>query len=183
MPFFTFYRALKPRKGSTPGATFLRGVLLIAVFAGVAMLYSRHFEKTMDRINTRSTVYDQTGDMTPAQREALRDFAAALKQEFGIELRIQVRQGALTLPEADAKTLFIGLDLADRQAVVILPPLLERALDPEFVRRLRQDTFAPALESGDWPRGLSQALRDLGDQLTSMRAPTTTPPGQAPASP
>lgn len=176
MPFFTFYRALKPRKGATPGSTFLRGMLLLAVFAIVAVLYQRHFAKTMDRINTRSTVYDTTGVMTSEQRDAIRDFAAALKQEFGIELRIQVREGAVTLPETDAKTLFIGLDLAGREATVILPPLLERALDPAFVRRLREEHFTPFFARGDWPLGLSLALRDLWQKLEAMRAPADAKP-------
>lgn len=175
MPFFTIFRAMKPRPGAAPGTAFLRGMLLIAVFAGAAVLYARHFEKRMDRINTRATVYDQSGTMTAQQRDALRDFAAALRQEFGIELRIQARSGALSLPEADSKTLFIGLDLADRQAVVILPPLLERALDPDFVRRLRREHFVPYFDSGDWPRGLSLALHDLWEQLSALREPAATP--------
>lgn len=177
MPFFTFARALKPRKGSTPGVTFLRAVLLITVFAGAAVLYQRHFAKTLDRINTRSTVYDQSGTMSPEQRDALRDFAAALKEEFGIELRIQVRNEGLVPPETDSKTLFIGLDLAAPRAVVVLPPLLERALDPDFVRRLREDHFAPYLAQGNWTRGLSLALRDLWEQLDRLqKAPSSTTP-------
>ncbi|MEW5775043.1 MAG: TPM domain-containing protein [Thermodesulfobacteriota bacterium] len=181
MPFFTFFRALKPRKGSTPGATFLRGVLLIAVFALAAVLYQRNFERRMDLINTRAAIYDQSGTMTQEQRDALRDFAAALKNEFGIDLRIQVRKGGLTLPEADSKTLFIGLDLDAQEAVVHLPPLLERSLDPDFVRRLRQEHFAPFFAEDNWPLGLSLALRDLWERLMGMQAAPAAPsPAPAP---
>ena len=181
MPFFTLSRAIRPRKGSRPSITFLRGVLLIAVFALAAVLYQRNFEKRLDLINTRAAVYDQTATLTAEQRDALRDFAAALKHEFGIELRIQVRTNGLTLPEADSKTLFIGLDLAARKAVILMPPLLERALDPPFVRGLREEHFAPYFAEGDWPLGLSLALRDLWLQLQGLRQPAAAGPDNATA--
>ena len=175
MPIFTFYRALKPRKGATPSATFLRAVLLIAVFAVAALFYQRNFEKRLSLINTRAAVYDQSGSMSTEQREALRDFAAALKEEFGIELRIQVRTEGLALPETDAKTLFIGLDLAAAKAVVVLPPLLERALGPDFLPRLRDERLAPHLADGSWPRALSLALRDIWEELMTLREPAKAP--------
>jgi uncharacterized membrane protein YgcG len=184
MPFFTLSRAFKPRKGSTPGTTFLRAVLLIVVFAVAAVLYQRNFEKRLDLINTRSAVYDQTGELTSEQRDALRDFAAGLKNEFGIELRIQVRKDGLILPDPDSKTLFIGLDLAAQKAVVLIPPLLERALDPQFVHRLREEHFAPYFAEGDWPLGLSLALRDLWTQLQILRQPEAAAgPGNATTAP
>lgn len=180
MPFFTLSRAIRPRKGLRPSLTLLRGLLLIAVFVAAAVLYQRNFEKRLDLLNTRATVYDQTTTMTGEQRDALRDFAAALKKEFGIDLRIQVRRDGLTLPAADSKTLFIGLDLAAQKAVILMPPLLERALDPQFVHRLREEHFAPYFADGDWPLGLSLALRDIWEQLAALRQPAATAePGPA----
>lgn len=168
MAFINIFRSFKPRKGAKPGEAFLRGMLLIAVFVVVAALYQRHFKNTMEKIQTRSTVYDQNGLISPDLREALRGFAAALKDEYGVELRVQVRRTGIEEPVLDSKTLFVGLDLYARRAVILLPPLMERALGPEFVGYLRHEHFAPYFARDDWPLGLSTALSMLWDQLREV---------------
>lgn len=173
MAFINIFRSLKPRQGAKPGEALLRGMLLIAVFVVVAALYQRHFKSTMEKIQTRSTVYDQSGLMSPELRDSLRGFAAALKDEYGVELRIQVRRTGIEEPVMDSKTLFVGLDLYEQRAIILLPPLMERALGPEFVNYLRHEHFAPYFAQDDWPLGLSTALRMLWDQL---RAVGSSPP-------
>lgn len=153
------------------GVRFLRAMLLICVFIGVGWLYTRHFDSAIEDIKSRSSLQDTTGLMTKAQRQNLFEFSNMFEKEFGVELRLQINDGPVEIPELDSKTMFFGLDTKNKRLTALFPPLVERALGPEFVEQLKTRHMTPYFENDSWPTGLIKALAMTWERLIGLNAP------------
>ena len=146
-----------------------RILLLIMVVLGTVWAYSWHFENMANRLKSQEAIYDETGRLPPERLGLLRDAGNAMREAYGITLRVQVRTGPVQPPEPDPKTLFIGLDTASGKAVVQLPPLLVRALPAGLAQSLANDYFQPYFAADAWPEGLYACVLTI---LEALRDPT-----------
>jgi hypothetical protein len=163
-----------PPQSESGGIRFLRIMLLICVFLGVGWLYMQHFDRTIEDIKSRSTLQDATGLMTKAQKKHLYELSSMFEEEFGVELRLSIQDGPVEIPALDSKTMFFGLDTANEKLIVFFPPLVERALGPEFITQLQTTHMAPYFASDSWPTGLIKALALTWQRLIDLNH-TTTP--------
>ncbi|HDQ41815.1 MAG TPA: hypothetical protein ENN39_12430 [Desulfonatronum sp.] len=151
------------RRDAPPWEGLLRSLGVIFVFMGVIWLFWRHYDRTLEmmdahRIGPKHVLLDKTNTLTDKQKKAVRDLSRALKSSFGLELQVIVDVEPLDPPQQDMATIFIGVYPDGRQAVVILPPLVERAVGRELASHLSKEHFSPYWQSGDWPGGLGKAL-------------------------
>ncbi len=171
-------------RGSSPGEVFLRFMLLLAVFAACGWLFWMNSKQAMERLTAAGAVVDDTGVLTEDQRRALARFARMFDEELGLELKLRIAEGPVAIPDLEAKTLFFGLDLAAGEALVVFPPLVEKALGDAFRRRLEREFLPPYLEEGvhgEWPKGLVLAIAAVWDALLGVEsAPTPIPIPEAP---
>ena len=148
---------------------FLRLAGLLAVVGLVVLGFWKNSERNMERINARFGLSDEAKGLNEAEREHVQAFITALRASYGIEARVQVRAGEPTVPEPDGKTLFVGLDLHGKTAVVQLPPLVERALGPDFARGLTAEHFPFYFSPGkSWQKGLILALDLVQSRLAVL---------------
>jgi hypothetical protein len=140
---------------------------MVFVFMGVIWLFWKHNQRTIEMLDTHQVVVDRGGMLTDAQKQSVRDLSRALKSSFGLELRLVVSPDGLTRPLVDAKTIHIGLDPEGEIFQVVLPPIVERALGQGFTRYLRKEHFVPYWASGNWQRGLGEALSLIWNALNS----------------
>ena len=82
--------------------------------------------------------------------------------------------GEITPPKLDERTLFIGLSPAQKQVVIIWPPLLAGALGADFTRYLAEEHFTPYFEGGSAAEGLVHALALIWDRLGKLPGQRTT---------
>ncbi len=172
MPIFSLKRAFTPPKGRTPGESFLRFMLLIAIFVGAGWLYSVHFERSLDAIEARTAINDQTKSLTSDQKQAFREFSKVLKNEFGLELKLVFAAEPPPWPELDNKTIYLGLDTAHHTVDIAVPPLVERALGPGYVDMLKNEHFPPFFEQNRWAMGTAEALADIWKRLIEVDRPS-----------
>jgi hypothetical protein len=99
--------------------------------------------------------------LTADQRAALREYAAELKEVYGIKLRLQIRTSPVALPDMDSKTLFIGINPQTQQVLVEFPTLLRKALGDDYLYRMQNEHFGPYFQKGQWQQGLADALTRL----------------------
>jgi hypothetical protein len=123
--------------------------------------YSGEGRSFMDRVASDTAIEDETGTLSHQDLEFLARFASGLREDFGQQAVIRIFQGPVIMPELDSRTLFIGLSPEMREAMVVFPPLVERALPEGFARRLSTGHFPLAFDAGDWPGGLKAALVDI----------------------
>lgn len=148
----------------------MRTLGVIFVFMGVIWLFWKHNQRTIEMLDTRQVVMDQTGALTEEQKDSVVDLSRALRASFGLELRLLIATDALATPALDAKTIYIALNPEQEQVLVVLPPIVERALGYGFTAYLRHEHFMPYWESGNWQRGLGEALGMIWDTLSSPGA-------------
>lgn len=160
------------RRDAPPWEGLLRGLGVIFVFMVVIWLFWEHNARTLEMIESQRSasqqvVSDETRVLTDEQKQAIYDLSRALQANYGLELRVIVDVKPVIAPEMDAGTIFIGMYPEGRQAVVILPPLVERAVGVGLANHLRRHHFPPYWQSGDWPRGLGEALGLIWDALSA----------------
>lgn len=103
-------------------------------------------------------VVDETGQLSETDLAFVGRFASGLDREFGQEATVHVFEGEVVMPQKVNRALFIGLSPSHKEAVVALPPLVQRALPAGFEQELMTEHFPQYFESGDWPLGLKTAL-------------------------
>ncbi len=152
-------------RAESGGEFFLRAMLLLCVVALVGVAFWYQIGANLREINTRSTVWDETSQLTRDQQSALRDFASALQQTHGIRLRLQIRSTPVELPVLDSRTLFFGINPQTRQVLIEFPPLLRKALGDDYMYRLQNVHFGPYFDRDEWQLGLADALSALWRDL------------------
>jgi len=149
----------------------LRLAGILAVLGLVVIGFWKNSERNMERINARYGLSDETKTLSKVEQEQIQSFITALRKTYGVEARVQVRREAPTPPAQDGKTLFVGLGLDGKTAVVMLPPLVERALGPDFARRLATEHFPFHFGPGkSWQKGLLLALDLIQARLAALDA-------------
>lgn len=161
---------------SVRSGSFLEHLLRLAgivALLGLAVVgFWKSSERNIERINARFGLSDETKALSKAEQEQVQAFITALRKSYGIEARVQVRTRELDLPEQDGKTLFVGLSLDGKFAVVVLPPLVQRALGADFAERLMSEHFPFYFAPGkSWQRGLILALDLIQARLADLSAP------------
>lgn len=169
---FFFRRNRTPLiRGKTGGEQFLRFMALIAVFAGAGWLFWLNNERSMERIQSRGAVVDLGDQLSPRQKQILRDFAVLFRDEFGLVLKVHVGAKHLEPPAPDNKTLFIGVNPVAREVRIQAPPLVANALGPELLHELETGHFGPFFELEQWPQGLLAAVERIWTALADLRPP------------
>ncbi|MFZ5426520.1 MAG: hypothetical protein ACOZEN_06075 [Thermodesulfobacteriota bacterium] len=146
-----------------------RFLLLACVLLGTVWAFSLHFENLADRIAQDNEIVDETGTLPPGRVALMRDASRAMREKYGVTLRVLVRSGPVTAPPEDPKTLFIGLDTASSTAVISIPPLMARALPAELAARLQSGYFDPYFAAGAWPEGLYSCVLSILEALDDKR--------------
>jgi hypothetical protein len=164
MPFGVHQRDARPWEG------LLRSLGVIFVFLGVIWLFWKHNARTLEMLESQRgagehVVLDKAGALTDEQRKAIRDLSRAMKSSYGLDLQVVVDVEPIDAPRSDVSLIFVGLYPEGRQSLVVLPPLVERAVGRGLANHLRDDHFSPYWGSGDWRRGLGEALGMIWNAL------------------
>lgn len=158
----------------------LRLVGVLLVFSLTIWGFWANSQRQAERLNARMGLGDAARQLSEAERDQVQAFITDLRNRYGIEARVQIAEGDPQPPDtgkAAAKTLFVGISPAQKTAVVILPPLVERALGPEFARQLVDEHFPFHFAPGrKWQKGLLLALDLIQARLAALGATTETPP-------
>ncbi len=152
----------------TPLTRFFRIMGLIGVFVLVGVLYWHYYERSLDTILAKQSIWDQTQTLSPDQKKAVQSFGRMIKTRYGIGLKLNITNKPVILPHLDAKTIFIGICPPRQEVTIIFPPLVRSALGAEFERQLQQEHFERYWKNNDWPRGLGAALARMGERLEHL---------------
>jgi hypothetical protein len=159
-------------RASGPLEHMLRLAGLLAVVGLVVAGFWRNSERNMERLNARVGLSDETRSLSVAEQEHIQAVITALRASYGLEARVQIRQGEVDPPKQDGKTVFVGLSLRAKSAVIVLPPLVERALGPDFAQKLMAEHFPFHFGPGkSWQKGLILALDLMEARLAALKAP------------
>ncbi len=151
----------------TPAMRTFRVLAVLGVFIGAGILFWNNYEKSLNKIKAKQDLWDQTNTLSAKQKEAIYDFAAQIKREFGLDLNIKITREKPLVPQLDGKTIFIGLSPPRQEANIVFPPLTQKAVGKEFVHHLQNEHFREYWPD-NWPQGLGDALTKIGKKLSKV---------------
>lgn len=173
--------ALFSIRSQSPLEHLVRLGALILVMGAVVLGFWKNSERNLERLNARLGLSDEVLGFSTDERAHVQAFITALRKDYGIEARVQVSQGKPAPPEPDGKTLYVGISPQEKIAVVQLPPLVARALGPDFSRQLEQEHFPFHFAPGkSWQKGLLLALDLMQSRLAALGATQQPPPPALP---
>lgn len=166
-------------KGPLEHLLRLLGVLLVVSLT--LWGFWANSQRQAERLNARLGLGDTLRQLSESERDQVQAFITDLRTRYGIETRVQIAEDEISPPDQDGpaagKTLFLGISPARRTALVILPPLVLRALGPDFARQLEQEHFPFHFGPGKrWQQGLLLALDLVQTRLAGIGSTTETPP-------
>lgn len=154
--------------GETPKEKVFRTLLLILVFAAVVWAFMENNQRVIERLNLDGAVYDETGTLDKDQKKFIVSFTHTLRDEYGLNCRIQIYGGDFVVPELDTKTMYIGLAPAIGEVEMRFPPMMRQALGSEFIESLKTTFLLPSFEQGDWPMAIQEVLVEIFNKLEEL---------------
>ena len=158
--------------GETSKEKIIRSIALILVFAAVIWAFTKNNERVVDVLNQQASIYDETGTLDKEQKKFIVSFTRALRDEFGLDSKIQIFGGDFTVPELDSKTMYIGLAPAIKVVELRFPVMMRQALGEEFIDSLKAD-FLESFTYDDWAQEIQVVLVAIFDKLTQLNEGNT----------
>ena len=109
----------------------LRLLLFVLLIMAMIWAYNLHFERKLDEINNSREIVDRGKILRSDDRKALKKLVRAYRQEYGIRLRLEVRNQNAPLPELTPQTLLAAVGPEAGQVLIVLPHLVRKALPEE----------------------------------------------------
>ncbi|WP_028574375.1 hypothetical protein [Desulfonatronovibrio hydrogenovorans] len=153
----------KGRQSST-----IRILLMLVLFVGVGYLFWKNYERSMETIQSRHIVNDETETLDSDLQKEIVSFSGNLQRRFGIGVQVRIFRGFIVSPGDDSRMIFIGLSPAHQESTILFPPILKRALPQEVVHHLQVEHFEAYWEDGDWQQGLIEALNTIGQEMMKI---------------
>lgn len=165
------------RSGS-PLEHALRALGVLLVFLLVSWAFWINSQRQADRLNARFGISDTEHRLDELARAQIQEAITTLRATYGLELRVSISRLAPVLPHLDepAKTIFIGISPETGKALVVLPPLVEKALGPELAPQLMNELLPFHMAPGkQWQQGLQLALERIQSSLAQPKTPAAEP--------
>ncbi|NDV18052.1 hypothetical protein GO013_01300 [Pseudodesulfovibrio sp. JC047] len=154
--------------GESPKEKAIRSVALIVVFAAVIWAFYMNNKHVVEVLNQDGAVYDETGILDASQKKFIVSFTRSLREEFGLDCKIQIFGGDFVLPELDGKTMYMGLAPAIGEVELRFPPLMRKALGVDFIESLKTTFLVPSFTEGDWPMAIQEVLIEIYRKLEQL---------------
>jgi hypothetical protein len=155
-----------------------RAVGVLLVFALASWGFWINSQRQADRLNARFGISDTEHRLSESDRAQIQDAITTLRTKYGLELRVSITLLEPVLPPMDepTKTLFIGLSPATGKALVVFPPLVEKALGPDLAPQLMNELLPFHMGPGKhWQKGLQLALEQIQSSLAQPSTPAAAP--------
>jgi len=160
--------------GNTTKEKIIRSLALMLVFGVVIWAFMKNNERVVDTLNRHSIIYDETKTLNNEQKKFIISFTRTIKDEFGLDCRIQIFGGDFVVPELDSKTMYIGLAPSVGEVELRFPAMMRRALGDEYIESLVTENFLPSFEYDDWPMEIQAVLLSIFDKLTELEQGATS---------
>ncbi len=143
----------------------LRMLILIGIFAMTASAFWWHFERRMNIIAPPAGIYaivDESDSISKNELKTLYSWRDAFEKKWGIPVFLQVSAKELQIPKFSAGTLFVGVGLEHKEASIVFPSLVRKALG-EGLRILAEEELKHCIKDKSPGYCLDVTMKSLWD--------------------
>ena len=148
---------------------WVRLPLMLFFFIILGALFSYHFERRLEQLEAESSFWDETDGVSDTARSRLNEHIRRFRGAWGMPVIAHIRKDIVLLPEKiEANTLFIGVSPSRGDAVILLPPLVSRALKNDGThdaRRVMEHELGLCARASNPVSCLEQTLDALDSML------------------
>lgn len=148
---------------------WVRLPLMLIFFIGMGVLFSSHFERRLEFLESKSSFWDETGSVSDSERSRLNERIRLFRGAWGMPVVMHIRKDSVLLPEKmEVNTLFIGISPSRGDAVILPPPLVSRVLKSDETHDARhgmERELGLCARDGNPVSCLEQALNQLDSVL------------------
>lgn len=159
--------------GESPKEKVFRSIALVLVFAAVIWAFYMNNKHVVDVLNQEGAVYDETKTLDKTQKKFIVSFTRSLREEYGMDCKIQIYGGDFVMPELDGKTMYMGLAPAIDEVKLRFPPMMRQALGKDFIESLKTTFLLPSFKEGDWPMAIQEVLMEIYKKLEQLKKEET----------
>lgn len=156
--------------GKTSGEKLLRAIGMLVIFAIVGWAFWINNESTLERLQARNALWDQTKVLSRSEREFVQGFIRSMRNEFGVSVKIHIMTDHLSEPRLEPNELYIGISPAYEEVSVYFPGLVRHALGDKFIHEIERNHFKGNFSSDRWPISLMTALSMIWERLLAVDA-------------
>nr|WP_287411257.1 hypothetical protein [Pseudodesulfovibrio sp.] len=159
--------------GESPKEKMFRSLALVLVFAAVIWAFYMNNKHVVDVLNQEGAVYDETKTLDKTQKKFIVSFTRSLREEYGMDCKIQIYGGDFVMPELDGKTMYMGLAPSINEVKLRFPPMMRQALGKDFIESLKTTFLLPSFQEGDWPMAIQEVLMEIYKKLEQLKKEET----------
>nr|WP_321259617.1 TPM domain-containing protein [uncultured Pseudodesulfovibrio sp.] len=159
--------------GESPKEKVFRSLALVLVFAAVIWAFYMNNKHVVDVLNQEGAVYDETKTLDKTQKKFIVSFTRSLREEYGMDCKIQIYGGDFVMPDLDGKTMYMGLAPSINEVKLRFPPMMRQALGKDFIESLKTTFLLPSFQEGDWPMAIQEVLMEIYKKLEQMKKEET----------
>lgn len=156
--------------GKTVSEKFLRIIGMIIIFGIVGWAFWMNNQTTLEKIQARNSLWDQTKILTQPERNFVQGFIRSMRNEFGVNVKIQITTERLSQPKLESNELYIGISPSYEEVFMSFPGLVRHALGTNFIEELEQKHFIGNFSNDTWPTTLMTALSMIWERLSKVEA-------------
>lgn len=162
--------------GKSASEKFLRLVGMIVIFGLVAWAFWMNNQTTLEKIQARNALWDQTKVLSKSERDFMQGFIRSMRSEFGVKVRIQIITDRIGDEQVDPKELYIALAPAYEEVAMQFPGLVRHALGQKFISELENKHFQNNFSEDKWPVALMSALSMVWERLLNVDSDQSVAP-------
>ena len=155
-------------QGKNRQEKFLRFLGMIAIFVIVGWAFWQNNERTLEKLQGRNAVWDQTKTLSDADRNYIKGFIRSMRSEFGVKTKIHILKDQITEVSPVQNEMLITISPAYEQVSLKIPGLVAHALGKKFINDLEYKHFTGKFKNDTWPVALQTALAMIWQKLISV---------------
>ncbi len=165
---------IKPQ-GKTGTERFLRMIGMVVILGLVVYAFWINNQSTLQKIQARNALWDQTKVLDRSERDYVQGFIRSMRNEFGVNVRVQITLDPIMEQEVDPKDMLIVISPPNQDVGMSFPGLVRHALGNNFISELENKHFANHFSDDEWPTSLMTCLSMIWERLVNVEADQPVP--------
>ena len=147
----------------------LRVLFLFVILGLVAWGFWQNTQNQLNAISSRLSVWDEPKVLSDEERSGLRAMIAEFKTRQGIDVYMEITNGPLKTPPAERPLIYMGINQQNNEVMLVLPPLLKKALGNDLVEQIKIDQMQPHMANKASADAWASALRSIWQEINSLQ--------------
>ena len=148
----------------TPKENFIRLLILFLVFLTTVVGFWWNFQRQDDLLSSTTYKFSDSAKFFNAdEKKAITSMSKGFKDKFALKLVLDVLPtGALTLPDLDSMSIYLGVSVEQAEALIDLPPWLVKLVGEQYINDLEKQLKTSLIKAN--PKANSEANSDIWRQ-------------------